>query len=255
MTNKNKTYTGVIGAGFGRTGTDSLREALIELGYGPVLHMIEIMPRYFKVGKYWKQLAQTKDKEERKKILKLAVDGYNSFCDFPVSIYFEELMEMYPDKLVVLTIRETGLQWAKSYMTTIGSLGPKYYHNHTLGFKLFIQINPIGRLMGGLSKDFGLYSHVSENFDEISLAESHDNWIKYVKSKVPNDKLVIMKPGDGWEPLIKGLNISMPTTPYPNVNDNKTMQIRIFIFSIIGWLTLFFYLYIFYKVIKRVFLK
>ncbi len=32
----------VIGAGFGRTGTMSLKVALEELGYGPCYHMIEL---------------------------------------------------------------------------------------------------------------------------------------------------------------------------------------------------------------------
>ena len=32
----------VIGTGFGRTGTDSMREALGMLGFGPCHHMIEV---------------------------------------------------------------------------------------------------------------------------------------------------------------------------------------------------------------------
>jgi Sulfotransferase domain len=32
----------VIGAGFGRTGTDSMREALTLLGFGPCHHMFEV---------------------------------------------------------------------------------------------------------------------------------------------------------------------------------------------------------------------
>ena len=33
----------VIGTGFGRTGTDSMREALDMLGFGPCHHMYEVM--------------------------------------------------------------------------------------------------------------------------------------------------------------------------------------------------------------------
>ncbi len=32
----------IIGAGFGRTGTDSMREALNILGFGPCHHMFEV---------------------------------------------------------------------------------------------------------------------------------------------------------------------------------------------------------------------
>tara|TARA_R110002124_G_scaffold29573_3_gene102878 strand:+ start:1082 stop:1219 length:138 start_codon:yes stop_codon:yes gene_type:complete len=34
----------VIGAGFGRTGTESLKNALEILGYGPCYHMFEVLP-------------------------------------------------------------------------------------------------------------------------------------------------------------------------------------------------------------------
>ncbi len=33
----------VIGAGFGRTGTMSLKTALEQLGYGPCYHMVELL--------------------------------------------------------------------------------------------------------------------------------------------------------------------------------------------------------------------
>tara|TARA_R110001599_G_scaffold221826_1_gene420506 strand:- start:3206 stop:3415 length:210 start_codon:yes stop_codon:yes gene_type:complete len=35
----------VIGAGFGRTSTNSLKVALEKLGYGPCHHMKEVIPR------------------------------------------------------------------------------------------------------------------------------------------------------------------------------------------------------------------
>lgn len=39
----------VIGAGFGRTGTESLKRALEMLGYGPCYHMYEVLPRQERV--------------------------------------------------------------------------------------------------------------------------------------------------------------------------------------------------------------
>ena len=38
----------VIGAGFGRTGTDSMREALTILGFGPCHHMFEVNAHYWR---------------------------------------------------------------------------------------------------------------------------------------------------------------------------------------------------------------
>jgi len=35
----------IVGAGFGRTGTLSLKNALEKVGYGPCYHMLEVFPR------------------------------------------------------------------------------------------------------------------------------------------------------------------------------------------------------------------
>ena len=35
----------VVGAGFGRTGTLSLKNALEKIGFGPCYHMMEVFPR------------------------------------------------------------------------------------------------------------------------------------------------------------------------------------------------------------------
>ena len=46
----------VIGAGFGRTGTLSLKIALERIGFGPCYHMMEVFPRPDHVAK-WHRLA------------------------------------------------------------------------------------------------------------------------------------------------------------------------------------------------------
>lgn len=43
----------VIGAGFGRTGTMSLKTALEQLGLGPCYHMVECLPRGPKHWQRW----------------------------------------------------------------------------------------------------------------------------------------------------------------------------------------------------------
>jgi sulfotransferase family protein len=43
----------VIGAGFGRTGTLSLKAALEKLGFVPCYHMVEV-PRHPGHGTFWK---------------------------------------------------------------------------------------------------------------------------------------------------------------------------------------------------------
>lgn len=47
----------IIGAGFGRTGTDSMRAALNMLGFGPCHHMVEVMGNPDQPA-HWAALAQ-----------------------------------------------------------------------------------------------------------------------------------------------------------------------------------------------------
>ena len=84
----------VIGAGFGRTGTMSLREALNILGLGPTYHMKDcIMNNH--LGK-WVTLSETGSKHEQDKILCkiLTGTGYKSSVDFPTSVWFKEILDL-----------------------------------------------------------------------------------------------------------------------------------------------------------------
>ena len=35
------------------------------------------------------------------------------------------------------------------------------------------------------------------------------------------EKLIIFKPNDGWEPICKLLNVPIPNVPYPSTNNRK----------------------------------
>src|SRR5919199_3150253 len=102
----------VIGAGFGRTGTMSLKVALEELGFGPCYHMTEVFanPKHVK---FWEAAARGEpvDWEE-------LFRGYRSSVDWPGAAFYEELMERYPDAKVILTVRDPD-RWYESALNTI----------------------------------------------------------------------------------------------------------------------------------------
>jgi hypothetical protein len=90
----------VIGAGFGRTGTMSLKVALEDLGFGPCYHMIELFehPEHLEL---WEAASQGKpvDWEE-------LFSGYRATTDWPACSFYKELIERYPDAKVILTVRD-----------------------------------------------------------------------------------------------------------------------------------------------------
>jgi hypothetical protein len=89
----------VIGAGYGRTGTQTLKTALDQLGFGPCYHMVEVFKNPQAVG-WWIDAAD--GKPDWAKIF----DGYNACVDWTPVTFYAQLAEAYPDAKVILTERE-----------------------------------------------------------------------------------------------------------------------------------------------------
>jgi hypothetical protein len=105
----------VIGAGFGRTGTMSLKVALEKLGFGPCYHMSEVFAHPEHVES-WRAAAQGKEVDWEQ-----IFGGYRATVDWPACSFYGELMEKYPDAKVILTVRDPQ-RWYESAYNTIYTL-------------------------------------------------------------------------------------------------------------------------------------
>lgn len=87
----------VVGAGFGRTGTSSLQAAPEELLDGKCYHMKSVLlqPEHLQV---WHDFAAGKMPRMNWKRL---FQGYVAAVDFPVCMYYKELITIFPDARVV----------------------------------------------------------------------------------------------------------------------------------------------------------
>ena len=90
----------VIGAGYGRTGTYSLKTALEVLGYQNCYHFTELVMNPSGV-KFWKSALRGKRVNWDR-----LFDGYQAVVDFPGSLHYRELADYYPDAKVILTVRD-----------------------------------------------------------------------------------------------------------------------------------------------------
>lgn len=70
----------IIGAGFGRTGTYSLKAALERLGFGPCHHMSEVIGDPAQI-KLWSDVVDGHSDNDR------IFSGFRAAVDFPVSAY------------------------------------------------------------------------------------------------------------------------------------------------------------------------
>src|SRR5918998_430244 len=81
----------IIGAGFGRTGTMSLKVALEELGFGPCYHMTEVFANPDHV-ELWETAARGEPLDWGE-----VFRDYRATVDWPGAAFYEELMRRYPE--------------------------------------------------------------------------------------------------------------------------------------------------------------
>jgi hypothetical protein len=201
----------VIGAGFGRTGTRSLKTALEELGFGKCYHMEEIIkhPRHMK---YWADIMAGNEPD-----WEALFEGYQSSTDWPVAAYYRNLLEIYPDAKIILTVRDPE-RWHKSIMHTLYQLGRRFRHFARV-------IPPAHQFLQGLEKV--LWKDIFHNKleDKAYAIEVFNNHIEEVKRVVPPDRLLVFEACQGWEPLCAFLNVPVPEdTPYPHKNKGKLIR-------------------------------
>ena len=106
-----------------RTGTLSLKRALEILGFGPCYHMEEMGQKGVPHFDFWIEILA-----QRERGLPLDADAvreflesYNSGLDFPICALYREMMNIYPEAKVILTVRSPE-SWYKSCMESIHAL-------------------------------------------------------------------------------------------------------------------------------------
>ena len=199
----------VIGAGFGRTGTLSLKIALEALGLDKCYHMMEVM-RNESHAAQWRKAARGE-----------AVDwdalytGYRATVDWPSASFWRELRAVYPEAKVILTLRDSQ-QWYTSVMNTIW----KFSSQATGDSRTQLDEAAMERSMMGDEIIWqGVFGGRMEDRDHV--IECYERHNQEVIDTVPADKLLVYRPGDGWEPLCGFLQKTVPDTDYPKVNSTE----------------------------------
>lgn len=197
----------ILGAGFGRTGTMSLKAALEELGYGPCYHMVEVFenPAHIEL---WDAAAQGEPVDWKK-----LFSGYQAAVDWPAAAFYKELMEVYPEAKVLLTVRDPE-KWYESTKNTIYS-GPRQVSTRIS--------TPVGRPPQMIEKliwegTFG--GNFEDRHYAIEVFKHHN---KEVKEYVPSERLLVYEVQEGWGPLCEFLGVRAPKDqPFPHLNDTES---------------------------------
>lgn len=213
----------MIGAGFGRTGTMSLKVALETLGFGPCYHMMEVFSHPEHAARWeaaW--LGEPVDWDD-------LLDGYEAAVDWPACAYYEELMERYPDAKVILTVRDPE-RWYESVRDTIYALSMTVSHSRVLQLVLGLRgLLRHGTFAGGnMARTIIWDGTFDGRFEDrryaVRVFERHN---EEVRRRVPEDRLLTFEVSQGWGPLCDFLGVEVPDEPFPRLNDTAEMRDRL----------------------------
>jgi len=207
----------VIGAGMGRTGTTSLREALSTLLGGPCFHMIEYK-WHPELMAPWTSFVQdfpiTANEEPFTEIPASRWDalmpGYVACVDEPAARYWRQLAKLFPDAPVLLSLRDTD-SWCASLMHVIEEwtkeLAAGGLSEERQAFFDFMEV--LYREEMELKADDFKALYDAHNQSVLDHAEEDEAFKK---------RLVVWNTGDGWEPICTALGLPVPEIPFPHRN-------------------------------------
>ncbi|MEZ5490812.1 MAG: sulfotransferase [Gammaproteobacteria bacterium] len=192
----------VIGAGFGRTGTASIKIALETLLGAPCYHMSEVLGRHGHVDLWLDAAAGNPDWDA-------IFDGYVATVDFPASNYWRELAQAYPEAKVLLSVRDAE-RWFQSTRETI--------------FSSTLQELSEGTRWGAMVKatiDDKLGCRMDDHDALITAFNAHN---AAVREGIDPDRLLVYEASQGWAPLCEFLDCNQPDTEFPNVNSKEEFE-------------------------------
>ncbi len=212
----------VIGAGFPRTGTTSLKAALDRLGFGPCHHMFEVLSQPEQVERWLSVLAEGPTDWER------VFGGYRSAVDWPASHFWRELADVYPDSKVILTVREAR-RWYASFRTLLTQPrnlpGTADETDETASVpESLTRLRPVMDMIG--QSTFGDSWRFRERLpDEEHAVEVFQRHVATVQETLPADRLLVFEASQGWGPLCDFLGVERPEgEAFPHLNDSEWLR-------------------------------
>ena len=210
----------IIGAGLPRTGTNTLKQSLEQLGLKHVYHMKELLVNPDRLY-LWKRLDETGDTD-----WDALYAGYDGTVDFPGYPWYKEHMKKYPDAKVILTVRDFE-DWYKSVDSTVFRAGPQTpLEKMKMMGKLLssARARKVVKCIKWFKKAF-FVDRLKGQFEDKEFARKFwENHLADVKASVPKDKLLVYDVRDGWGPLCKFLGVEEPAEPLPHLNKKENFK-------------------------------
>lgn len=195
----------IIGPGFGRTGTSSLKTALEQLGFGPAHHMFEVRD-HPELLPAWEAVARGEPADWDEMFA-----GYRSQTDWPGARVWRELARHWPDAKVVLTVRDPD-EWFDSVQATIVPfLAARGRHGSE-------HANAIARMGQALIAEQVFDDRLTDRTHATRVFEDH---IAAVRAEIAPERLLVLDLHEGWAPLCAFLGAPVPDGEFPHTNSSR----------------------------------
>jgi len=211
----------LIGAGLPRTGTLTQKLALEQLGLGPCYHWVNVIADLDQVALWDRAL-------DGEAIWDEVFAGQHSTVDWPGGYFYRQLIDVYPEAKVLLSVRDPEA-WERSFRETIQTMS----HGDSLmpllararaeidpRWQRYLQL--VDRMFWGPQGTFAAGHERPEQLIEQMLRHTDQ-----VKRTVPAERLLVWEVTDGWQPLCEFLEVDVPDEPLPHANDRETFLGRV----------------------------
>lgn len=208
----------IIYAGFPKTGTKTMNEALTILGY----ECYDYMENYMYLGKDWSKIfREGGTKEDFRRMF----ENVDACMDVPSCYFWEEIHEAFPDAKIIFSERSSEDAWWKSFQAQWAAnqqitiklmqyLSPSFYRMNNYGLAMC-------RCVFGLDLSDRFFWPAPKN--ELIFRKAYRTHNTYVMEKAPKDNLLVINYAEGWEPLCKFLGCPVPDVPFPHKNKNANI--------------------------------
>jgi hypothetical protein len=198
----------IVGAALGRTGTNSLKLALEQLGFGPCHHMFEVRDHPEQLP-YWQAAARGEPPDWDE-----VFTNYRACVDWPSARFWREIAAHYPDAKVLLTLRDAD-KWFDSVHATIYPVIMSREAREPGRFRDTLEMAAeiiIKQTFGG---------RLDDRDDAIAVFRAYE---EEVRRTIAPERLLAYDVSQGWEPLCAFLEVPVPDTPFPRTNTREEFR-------------------------------
>jgi hypothetical protein len=191
------------------------------LGFGPCYHMVNVLADLDESPR-WRQAFEGNAPWDE------IFSGFESTVDWPGSFHYRELIDVYPDAKVLLSVRDPE-SWAISMRETIWGViyGDCLMRDMSMArTRVDDKWRDYIELVSEMWERSGLLGDVARA-DEEAMQRGFVAFNEEAQRNVPSDRLLVWQASDGWEPLCEFLGAEVPDAPFPRLNDASMFADRI----------------------------